>query len=235
MSVTFIGDVHGWSDRLERLLAKVKPPLVFVGDLIDRGPDVLGVLARVHALCDSGAAHCLLGNHEYALLRGIGSPALGLEPDAAFYAAWHLRFGGAAVLQACGVSCDDLPGLRHELRAHLGWLEGLPWVMEGSEGRRHWVAVHAGLDESALKPQVRQLHEAWSHDDGYPPALFDKERAFVVPVDLPEDWCVVSGHMPLTEVVVTPQRILCDTSGGMPNRPLSAVVWPEGLVVTSES
>jgi hypothetical protein len=41
--------------------------------------------------------------------------------------------------------------------------------------------------------------------------------------------------MPLTEVVVTPQRILCDTSGGMPNRPLSAVVWPEGLVVTSES
>jgi hypothetical protein len=235
MSVTFIGDVHGWSDRLERLLAKLKPPLVFVGDLIDRGPDVLGVLSRVHALCDSGAAHCLLGNHEYALLRGIGSPALGLQPDAAYYGAWHLRFGGAAVLQACGVSSDDLPGLRHQLRAHLGWLAGLPWVIEGSEGRRHWVAVHAGLDESELKPQVRKLHDAWSNDDGYPPALFDKDRAFVIPIDLPPDWCVVSGHTPLTEVVVTPQRILCDTSGGMPNRPLSAVIWPEGRVVTSES
>jgi hypothetical protein len=234
MAVTFIGDVHGWSDRLERLIAKLKPPLVFVGDLIDRGPDALAVLQRVHALCASGQAHCLLGNHEYALLRGIGAPLLGIKPDPDIYAAWHLRFGGAAVLQACGVDSEDTAGLRHALGAHLEWMARLPWVMEGSEGRSHWIAVHAGLDESPLKPQLKQLHEGWSHDDGHPAALFDKQRAFVIPHDLPEEWCVISGHTPLAEAVVTPQRILCDTSGGMPSRPLSAVVWPEGRIISSE-
>lgn len=234
MTVTFIGDVHAWSDRLDRLLAKLTPPLVFVGDLIDRGPDAPAVLERVHALCDSGKAHCLLGNHEYALLRGIGSPTLGIQPDPGVYAAWHLRFGGATVLQAYGVESTDVEGLRYALRTHLDWMARLPWVIEGSEGRSHWVAVHAGLDESPLRPQLQQLHEGWVHDDGHPAALFDKARAFVVPADLPDEWCVISGHTPLTEVVVTPQRILCDTSGGMPGRPLSAVVWPEGRVIVSD-
>jgi hypothetical protein len=140
----------------------------------------------------------------------------GIQPDPGVYAAWHLRFGGATVLQACGVESTDVEGLRYALRTHLDWMARLPWVMEGSEGRSHWVAVHAGLDESPLRPQLQQLHEGWVHDDGHPAALFDKARAFVVPADLPDEWCVISGHTPLTEVVVTPQRILCDTSGGMP-------------------
>ena len=235
MSVTFIGDVHGWGTRLDRLLAKLTPPFLFVGDLIDRGPDALTVLRRVHGLCAGGQAHCLLGNHEYALLRGIGSAALGLRADAAYYAAWHQRFGGAAVLQSCGVDSQDIDGLRKSLHPYLEWMARMPWIMEGREGKQGWIAVHAGLDESPLAAQVRRLHEGWRHDDGHPAALFDKQRAFQVPADLPEECCIVSGHTPVTDAVITPQRILCDTSGGMPDRPLTAVVWPEGRVISSES
>jgi serine/threonine protein phosphatase 1 len=59
--VCVIGDVHGRLDLLEGLLAKIalQPDhdlarLVFVGDLMDRGPDSAGVLARVHAACPPG-------------------------------------------------------------------------------------------------------------------------------------------------------------------------------------
>src|SRR5258708_17631270 len=145
MSVTFIGDVHGWSDRLERLLAKVDPPLVFMGDLIDRGPDAPGVVARVRAMCERGEAYCILGNHEYGLLRGLGSPQLGLIADELRFLAWRERFGGAAVLRSYGLAPGDADGLRRVLGGHLDWFARLPRVLEGCEDDRHWVAVHAGL------------------------------------------------------------------------------------------
>src|SRR5690606_27149293 len=42
--------------------------LIFVGDLIDRGPDSHGVVKLVQKLVESGNAHCILGNHEINLL-----------------------------------------------------------------------------------------------------------------------------------------------------------------------
>src|SRR5687768_1592924 len=108
--VTFVGDVHGWSDRLDRVLAKAEGVLVFLGDLIDRGPDAPGVLDRVHARCDAGTAFCVMGNHEYALVRGLGVPELGIPVQPGLYAAWAQRYGGDAVLAAYGVP-DDQPDL----------------------------------------------------------------------------------------------------------------------------
>lgn len=65
-----IGDVHGCLRELDNLLDLLNPGpedlLVFVGDLINRGPDSHGVLERVRAL---SGAYCLLGNHELRLLR----------------------------------------------------------------------------------------------------------------------------------------------------------------------
>lgn len=73
-----IGDVHGEIDALHDLLAQlgytagVHPEgrrLVFVGDLIDRGPDSPAVLRLVKQLCDAGQAQCVAGNHELNLAR----------------------------------------------------------------------------------------------------------------------------------------------------------------------
>ena len=44
---------------------------VFLGDLVDRGPDTPGVLRTVMGMVASGAALCVPGNHEAKLLRAL--------------------------------------------------------------------------------------------------------------------------------------------------------------------
>ena len=76
----FIGDIHGYADRLESLLIKLgyKPEgkgythstrkALFVGDYIDRGPQIPRTLEIVKTMVDSGNAIALMGNHEYNAL-----------------------------------------------------------------------------------------------------------------------------------------------------------------------
>jgi polynucleotide kinase-phosphatase len=85
-----IGDVHGCRAELEVLLTKlgwelirdergrpvdaVHPDLrkaVFVGDLVDRGPDSPGVLRLVMGMVAAGHAICVPGNHEQKLARKL--------------------------------------------------------------------------------------------------------------------------------------------------------------------
>lgn len=73
-----IGDVHGEFEVMESLLAHLGYDahgnsadgrrLVFLGDLMDRGPDSPAVIEKVIDLVARGNAHCLLGNHELNLL-----------------------------------------------------------------------------------------------------------------------------------------------------------------------
>jgi len=73
-----IGDIHGYATELKALLAKLgyekinaayQHPAgrkaVFVGDFIDRGPQIPETLAIVKAMCDQGHAFAVMGNHEY--------------------------------------------------------------------------------------------------------------------------------------------------------------------------
>jgi hypothetical protein len=74
-----IGDIHGEIDALHALLGQLgyaadgshpdNRRLVFVGDLVDRGPDSPAVLRKVRDLVVAGHAQCILGNHELSLLR----------------------------------------------------------------------------------------------------------------------------------------------------------------------
>lgn len=232
MSITFIGDVHGWSDRLERVIAQSEGILVFMGDLIDRGPDSRGVIDRVRSLCDAGRALCLMGNHEFALVQGLGDPKRGIIADPHVYRSWCVHFGGLAVLESFGVSGTDPERLRRALGDRFDWMAGLPWVLQGNEAGRIWYAVHAGLDGRRWADQWATLQLGWKAQDEWPACLFDKEHVLEVPADFPVDACLVSGHTPRPDVYLTPQRILCDTSGGRPGRVLSGVIWPEGRVIS---
>lgn len=87
-----IGDIHGCFDELLDLLGQlgytvepdttagtpghsVKPPegrkLVFLGDLVDRGPKIPHVLRLVMGMVEAGTALCVPGNHDIKLLRKL--------------------------------------------------------------------------------------------------------------------------------------------------------------------
>lgn len=80
-----IGDVHGMADELRRLVHELKPVsgdrFMFLGDLVDKGPESLDVIAIVQGLM---AAHpgsgSLCGNHE--------ASALALEAKATKAGTW---------------------------------------------------------------------------------------------------------------------------------------------------
>jgi len=79
MALYLIGDVQGCNDALGHLMEKLqfspsRDTMFLLGDLVNRGPDSLGVLRRVMALGSS--AQCLLGNHDLHLL----AMHLGLHP-----------------------------------------------------------------------------------------------------------------------------------------------------------
>ena len=69
-SVIAIGDLQGCYESLEGLLEQLPDtaPLIFMGDLVNRGPQSLETLRRVKELQESGRAQCLLGNHDLHLL-----------------------------------------------------------------------------------------------------------------------------------------------------------------------
>jgi protein phosphatase len=85
-----IGDVHGCRAELEELLTTLGYTIgrdgagrpvsarhpdgrraVFVGDLVDRGPDTPGVLRLVMGMVAAGTAFCVAGNHEAKLLKAL--------------------------------------------------------------------------------------------------------------------------------------------------------------------
>lgn len=85
-----IGDVHGCRSELESLLTELGYSLsrdddgravdashpggrraIFVGDLVDRGPDTPGVLRLVMGMVAAGQAYCVSGNHEAKLVRAL--------------------------------------------------------------------------------------------------------------------------------------------------------------------
>src|SRR4029453_18118843 len=81
-----IGDVHGCYDELVLLLSKLGYEVggdgssaahpqgrtaVFLGDLVDRGPNVPGVLRLAMGMVEAGSALCVPGNHENKLVRAL--------------------------------------------------------------------------------------------------------------------------------------------------------------------
>lgn len=106
-----IGDVHGRLDLLNRLLGKIeadlrmrsssRTTLVFLGDLIDRGPDSRGVIERLRDFRMEGVrTYFLAGNHEEVLLRMLSG-------EHGLLASW-LKFGGAECLASYGLDATEL-------------------------------------------------------------------------------------------------------------------------------
>jgi hypothetical protein len=125
-----VGDVHGCLAELDALLLEcgydpARDRLVFLGDLLDRGADPVGVLRRVREL----GAECVLGNHEEKHLRYAAHEARRREDPT--YRNPMRRFDSRRAAEHAQLTRDDLL-----------WLAGLPRVLSLGQG---WVAVHAGF------------------------------------------------------------------------------------------
>jgi bis(5'-nucleosyl)-tetraphosphatase (symmetrical) len=122
----FVGDVQGCADELDELIARARGAfggefeLWSVGDLVNRGPASLRVLATVRALADAGRARCVLGNHEVSLLR-VAAGLRALEPGDTFQ----------EVLEAGGDWLD--------------WLRAQPLAIEDRLGDERFAVVHAAV------------------------------------------------------------------------------------------
>jgi serine/threonine protein phosphatase 1 len=109
-----IGDIHGRLDLLDQLLAMIeqdasrsparKSLVIFLGDLIDRGPDSRGVVERLRTFRHERLQpYFLAGNHEEVLLRLLAG-------ERGILASW-LKYGGAECLRSYGADPASLAGL----------------------------------------------------------------------------------------------------------------------------
>jgi serine/threonine protein phosphatase 1 len=109
LRVYAVGDIHGCREELDRLLdaiaaecekTSVRTHLVFLGDLVDRGPDSAGVVKRLSRGPLPGTDQSfLMGNHEEAMLQ-VWDGHVDVIPG------W-LRFGGAQTLESYGLDRSE--------------------------------------------------------------------------------------------------------------------------------
>lgn len=108
--VTVVGDIHGMLGGLRSVVSWAKSRnhyLIFLGDVIDYGPDTLEVSDEIHRIVMHGEGELILGNHERKIFRWIGEHtdqrisegnlttinALA-KKDSAFVKKWQTRFKG---------------------------------------------------------------------------------------------------------------------------------------------
>jgi serine/threonine protein phosphatase 1 len=202
-----VGDVHGRLDLLDEALARIEADidsrasaqniLVFLGDLIDRGPSSAQVIERVRTYRRPSVRTVFLsGNHEEVLLRL-------LRGEGRFLRDW-LSFGGAECARSYGISSTALkrmdPGqavevLRQKIPAHdQAFLKTFVDTFRiGS-----YLFVHAGVRPGVPLSDQTQADLRWIRR---PFLDNDDDHGFIV----------VHGHTIAEQVDVRANRIGLDT------------------------
>ena len=203
-----VGDIHGRLDLLDCLLAKIeadiqgRPPseniIVFLGDLIDRGPDSAAVVERLRTYDSPDAATVFLsGNHEEVMLRILAGEIGGLLAD------W-LQFGGAECVASYGLDsvalsemteAAALRSIRAKVpRTHHDFLASFADTFRFGD----YLFVHAGIRPGLDIAKQAQSDLRWIRE----PFLDDtNDHGFVV----------VHGHTISSKVEERPNRIGLDT------------------------
>lgn len=151
-----IGDIHGHADELEALLIQLGyneergifshsegRKVIFLGDYIDRGPEIRRVLQIVRGMIDAGEAHGILGNHEVNALRYHTSDGNGGYLRA--HSGSKLKQHSATLSQITEPSPD-------EWKDWLDWFAELPLWLDLGPIR----AVHASWN-SKIKSQLQGI------------------------------------------------------------------------------
>ncbi|TDE28963.1 polynucleotide kinase-phosphatase [Actinomadura sp. 6K520] len=226
-----VGDVHGCRAELEDLLTGLGYEIerdaagraaganhpggrtaVFVGDLVDRGPDSPGVLRLVMGMVAAGAALCVSGNHEAKLVRALRGRKV------------RRTHGLAESMEQLSAEAEDFRD------GALRFMDGLisHYVLDG--GRL--VVAHAGLKEAyhgRASGRVRSFAlygETTGETDEYGlPVRYPWAR------DYRGKAMVVYGHTPVPEAEWVNNTICLDT-GVVFGGKLTALRYPERELVS---
>jgi serine/threonine protein phosphatase 1 len=203
-----IGDIHGRLDLLDLLIERIEADIaardpartfiVFLGDLVDRGPDSAGVVERLRTYRPPGDGRLIVlgGNHEEVLLRILAG-------ERNILPSW-LKFGGAECARSYGIDPEALACLEEGAaidivrgkipRAHREFLETFGDTFRFGD----YLFVHAGIRPGVDIEEQNVSDLRWIRE----PFLTDaKEHGFVV----------VHGHTIVQRVEERPNRIAIDT------------------------
>lgn len=226
-----VGDVHGCASELRTLLVELGWVLtydasgaavgashpegrqaVFVGDLVDRGPDSPGVLRLVMGMVASGAALCVSGNHEAKLVRALKGAQV------------TVSHGLAESLAQLEAQPDDFR------QQALAFMDGLLSHYVLDDGRL--VVAHAGLKEAYHGRSSGRVRSFALYGD-----TTGETDEYGLPVRYP--WAqeyrgqamVVYGHTPVPTAEWVNNTICLDT-GVVFGGALTALRYPERQIVS---
>jgi protein phosphatase len=224
-----IGDVHGCHNELTALLTRLGYTqsddawshlegrrVIFLGDLVDRGPDSPGVLRLVMNMVASGTALCVQGNHDNKLERKLAGRDV------------KVNHGMAETLaQFDALPNEQRTGFLREVRAFLDGLRSHYWLDGGK-----LVVAHAGLKaemhgrgSGAVRSFALYGETTGETDEFGLPVRYEWAR------DYRGEAMVVYGHTPVPEPEWI-NRTLCIDTGCVFGGSLTALRYPERELVS---
>ncbi|MEP2533092.1 metallophosphoesterase [Shimia sp.] len=217
-----IGDIHGHLDKLQGALELIErdggadAKVVFLGDLVDRGPNSRGVIELlINGIAQGRDWTVLRGNHDRMMsywLSDISRP----DPQLLVGYHWlHDRIGGLETLASYGVTveegdryCHVHPQAQSAVpQSHQDFLAKLPYFDLDGE----LLFVHAGI-----RPEIPLAEQ--SNDD-----LCWIRRKFLE-YEKPHPWLVVHGHSHVRTAEHRGNRVNLDTGAGY-GRELTTAVF----------
>lgn len=222
--IVAIGDVHGCADLLVRLHLKIDHVLepcrdasiteIYLGDIIDRGPDTKGVIGTLLERSKTRDVLVLRGNHEETLLDVL---------DGKTKASLWIAEGGAATLSSYGASVltksdDDIRIALKDYMSeeHLNFLRHAQHCYEEAG----YVFVHAGLRPKVLLERQLQRDMLWITDE-----FLSFKGQF--------EGVVIHGHSIVDRPEFYENRIAVDTGAFQSGRLTGLILARDGMRVIS--
>lgn len=222
MTIYAVGDIHGQLGMLEDAIAKIEgdggsdAQVVFLGDLVDRGPDSRGVIELLRSGIAAGRNWTVLrGNHD-RMMSFYLEDAPRIDPQLLVNMGWlSARIGGVETLASYGIEVTEQS--RHYLvkaeikgaipQAHIDFMAILPAFAEVGD----LLFVHAGIRPEVALAEQTEDDMCWI-------------RSEFLDFAAPHPWLVVHGHTHLPAPRHYGNRVNLDSGAGY-GRPITAAAF----------